>query len=349
MLDRNIPMLFTHWERRYPYLRPAIPLAEEGLLVPFYVNGKAVGTIWAIAHNDRRKFDAEDLRLLESLGRFASAAYQTVASIDDLKLQIAAREKAETKLHELTDSLEAQVRARTQELENRNRQLADASRVTSLGVLTASIAHEVNQPLAAIVTNGETSLRWLVSDEPDIEKVRELTTRTVAGARRASEIIERMRGIASQRTPEQKLLSIGDIVNKSLDFLRHELQLKGIVLSLDLTRELPKIVGDRIQLQQVLVNLTINAVQAMTQRASTDRNISVRIISQSPTRCIAALRTAARVLTRRICLVFSIASSQPKTPAWVWVWQSVGPLSKRMAAVFAPTTTLLWGERDFYY
>jgi hypothetical protein len=79
-------------------LRPAIPLAEEGLLAPFYVNGEAVGTIWAIAHNDLRKFDAEDLRLLESLGRFASAAYQAVASIDDLKFQISEREKAETAL-----------------------------------------------------------------------------------------------------------------------------------------------------------------------------------------------------------------------------------------------------------
>lgn len=110
VLDRNIPMLFTHWERRYPYLRPATPLAEEGLLVPFYVKGKAVGTIWAIAHNDQRKFDAEDLRLLESLGRFASAAYQAVASIDDLNFQIAAREKAEAALQELAKGLEAKVR-----------------------------------------------------------------------------------------------------------------------------------------------------------------------------------------------------------------------------------------------
>ena len=103
-------MLFTHWERRYPYLRPATPLAEEGLLVPFYVKSKAVGTIWAIAHNDRRKFDAEDLRLLESLGRFASAAYQAVASIDDLKFQIAAREKAESEVRELASGLQAKVR-----------------------------------------------------------------------------------------------------------------------------------------------------------------------------------------------------------------------------------------------
>lgn len=78
VLDRNAPLLFKHWERRYPYLLEAVPLAEEGLLVPFYVEGKAVGTIWTIAHDDGRKFDAEDLRQLESLSRFASAAYQAV-------------------------------------------------------------------------------------------------------------------------------------------------------------------------------------------------------------------------------------------------------------------------------
>ena len=72
VLDHNIPMLFSHWERRYPYLSAAIPLAEEGLLVPFYVGGKALGTIWAIAHSNHRRFDAEDLRLLSSMSRFAS-------------------------------------------------------------------------------------------------------------------------------------------------------------------------------------------------------------------------------------------------------------------------------------
>jgi GAF domain-containing protein len=68
VLDCNRPLLFSHWERRYPYLLAAMPVAEEGLLVPFYVDGKAVGTIWVIAHNDRRKFDAEDMRQLVSLG-----------------------------------------------------------------------------------------------------------------------------------------------------------------------------------------------------------------------------------------------------------------------------------------
>ena len=126
VLDHNVPMLFSHWERRYPYLSAAVPLSEEGLLVPFYVSGKAVGTIWAIAHSNRRKFDLEDLRLLDSMSRFASAAYQTMNFIEELKLEIIARETAELELRGLTNSLEAQIRARTEELRQRNGQLAKA-------------------------------------------------------------------------------------------------------------------------------------------------------------------------------------------------------------------------------
>ena len=109
VLDRNCALLFQHFERRYPYLRPIIPPAEECLLVPFYVGDRAVGTLWAIMHTDRRKFDAEDERLMSALGRFASVAYQTVESIDGLKGQIAARQQAETALHELATGLEAKI------------------------------------------------------------------------------------------------------------------------------------------------------------------------------------------------------------------------------------------------
>ena len=163
-------------------------------------------------------------------------------------------------------------------------ELAHVNRVTGLGVLTASIAHEINQPLAAIITNGETSLRWLTRDDPNIEKVRTFTERVVAEARRASEIIERIRGMASQRAPEHELLSIDDVINESVSFLRHELLQKGIVVSLDLARELPQIVGDRTQLQQVIVNLTMNAVQAMTQIAPAGRIISLRTVLADPER-----------------------------------------------------------------
>ena len=110
VLDHNCALLFRHFERRYPYLLSVSPAAEECLLVPFYVRGKAVGAIWAMMHSDRRRFDAEDHRLMSVLGQFASLAYQTLGTIDDLNSQVAAREKAEARLRALTDGLEAQVR-----------------------------------------------------------------------------------------------------------------------------------------------------------------------------------------------------------------------------------------------
>src|SRR5215468_8385783 len=102
VLDQNRTLLFQHFERRYPYFEPVTPLVEECLLVPFYVDGRAVGTIWAIMHSDRQKFDAEDERLMSSLGKFASSAYQAVQSIENLRFQVAEREKAEKELRELT-------------------------------------------------------------------------------------------------------------------------------------------------------------------------------------------------------------------------------------------------------
>src|SRR6201984_2556613 len=110
VLDQNHTLLFRHFERRYPYLLPVIPAAEECLLVPFYVAGEAVGTIWAIMHSDRRKFDAEDDRVMASLGKFASSAYQALIHIEDLKIQVAEREKAEAEVRELASGLEAKIR-----------------------------------------------------------------------------------------------------------------------------------------------------------------------------------------------------------------------------------------------
>jgi C4-dicarboxylate-specific signal transduction histidine kinase len=161
-------------------------------------------------------------------------------------------------------------------------ELEQVTRITGLGVLTASIAHEVNQPLAAIFTNAESSLRWLERAKPDIEKVRDFTKRVIADARRASEIIDRIRDMVRQKTPEQKPLSLDDVIYESLSFLRHELRLKGIVVALDLTRGLPQVVGDRTQLQQVIVNLVINAIQAMMEIDPADRSISVKTKFSDP-------------------------------------------------------------------
>ena len=95
VLSQNRSLLFRHFERRYLGFQSVMPAAEESLLVPFYVSGKAVGTIWALMHSDRRKFDAEDDRVMASLGKFASSAYQALKQIEDLKIQVAEREKAQ--------------------------------------------------------------------------------------------------------------------------------------------------------------------------------------------------------------------------------------------------------------
>jgi formate hydrogenlyase transcriptional activator len=110
VLDQNRTLLFRHFERRYPYLLSVLPAAEECLLVPFCVAGEAVGTIWAIMHSDRRKFDAEDDRIMACLGKFASSAYQALIQIDDLKFQVSEGEKAETQVRELAKGLEAKIR-----------------------------------------------------------------------------------------------------------------------------------------------------------------------------------------------------------------------------------------------
>jgi PAS domain S-box-containing protein len=502
VLDRNCTLLFKHFERRYPYFLPVTPLVEECLLVPFYVGGKAVGTIWAIMHSDRRKFDAEDERLMSTLGQFASLAYQTLASIEDLKLQIAARERAEAAVRELANGLEAKIRrlvdaniigicvwnlegeiidaneaflhmveysredllsgrvrwrdltpaewrdrderavaelkatgtaqpfqkeyfrkdgsrvpvllgaamfegsgnegvafvldlseqkraeealraseerwsklaenssagialiapdgrfiaanlalqkmlgytedelqgrttsditheedraateARIAEcsegqrrdwrvekrflrkdgrvmwadvstvfvpasgsnsaffsavivdrterkrieeaLQKAQAELAHVTRVTTLGELTATIAHEINQPLAAVVTNANASLRWLAGDSPNLAEGRGAIRRIIRDGNRAGEIIGRIRALAKKAPPQKDWLDLNETIGEVIAMARSEVQRNRVSLQTKLANDLPLILGDRIQLQQVILNLLINAIEAMS-------------------------------------------------------------------------------------
>jgi PAS domain S-box-containing protein len=157
---------------------------------------------------------------------------------------------------------------------------AHAARISMLGELTASIAHEVNQPLAAIAAGGEASLRWLDRSEPDVEEARELTKRVVADARRASEIIGGVRAMATRRAPEPTLLSLDEVIREALLFLRHEVQSRGVAVSHVPASSQYKVRADRTQLQQVIVNLAVNAVQAIAQSGSRDRTISIRTVAE---------------------------------------------------------------------
>ena len=515
VLDQNRTLLFTHFERRYPYLMPVNPAAEECLLVPFYVDGKAVGTIWGIMHSDRRKFDAEDDRVMASLGKFASSAYQALMNIENLKIQVSEREKAEAEVRELARGLEAKVRRlveanvvgivmwnlegaftganeaflrmvqydredlasgrvrwtdltpvewrgcaeqaladlkatgmfrpfekeyrrkdgsrvpvllggalfegsgnegvafvvdlseqrraesalrrseaflaegerigqigsfswrvatdeitwsaelyRIYELEigmpvtlelirsrvhpedvsliekmklveqapeDRNdfewqyrllmpdhsikymhavahatrdqdgqleyiaavqdvtarrlaeeardkarSELAEVVKVMSLGTLAASIAHEVNQPLSGIITNANTCLRMLAADPPNLRGAWETTQRTIRDGNRASEVITRLRALFSRKDSATEAVNLNDAALEVIALSLADLQKNGVVLRPELADDLPLVTGDRVQLQQVILNLLRNGSDAMSEVEDRPRQLVIR-------------------------------------------------------------------------
>ena len=402
VLDRNSPMLFSHWERRYPYLSAAEPLAEEGLLVPFCVNGRPVGTIWAIAHSDRRTFDAEDLRLLESMGRFASAAYQTVEFVKSLRSEVAARQQAEAGLRELADGLMAQVQERTEELRRSEAFLAEAQRLSrigsfswrvataevtwsrelyhilevdpstppewpmirsrvhpddaaslndmisrarvaatdidvpqrlrlpdgsvkhlhvvargtrgadgtleymgvvqdvterrvseealararselahvtrlaTVGELSAAIAHEINQPLTALAANGAAFHRWLSAAPPNLDRAKRSAERMVRDANSACEVVNRIRALFRQAALTCTWLNLNEVIAKVCQLMLEEASGCGVSIETDLERDLPQTLGDGVQLQQVIVNLVRNGIEAMEATIGTRRLLTIR-------------------------------------------------------------------------
>ncbi len=139
-----------------------------------------------------------------------------------------------------------------------------AARVSSLGELTASIAHEVNQPLAAISVNGEAALRWLDRVPPNVNKIVEITREMIADARRATNVVAHIRSMSAPQIGLQKRLSLGALVDDALTLMGSPLMNEGVVVVRHLHSALPEILGDAIQLQQVIVNLIINSLQAMS-------------------------------------------------------------------------------------
>jgi PAS domain S-box-containing protein len=515
VLDCNRTLLFRHFERRYPYLIPVSPSAEECLLVPFYVGGKAVGTIWAIMHSDRRKFDAEDDRVMASLGKVASSAYQALTHIEDLKFQVSEREKAEAEVRELAKGLEAKVRrlfeanvvgivmwnlegeftganeaflrivqydhedlasgrvcwtdltpaewrdrderaitalkttgifqpfekeyfrkdgsrvpvllggalfqangndgvafvldlseqkraeralrrseafladaqrlsstgsfswrvatdeitwseqlyqmyeiemgvpitlglirtrvhpqdvsliekmrmgdqARadghdfewqyrllmpnqsikylhaiahairdqdgqleyiaavqdvtaqrlTEEARDRARsELAHVTRAMSLGTLTASIAHELNQPLSGIVTNASTCLRMLDANPPNVEGARETARRSIRDGNRASEVITRLRALFAKKNATFESFDLNEAAKEVVMVSMSELQRNKVILQSDLAPDLQAVLGDRVQIQQVILNLIRNGSDAMSMVDDRPRDLLIK-------------------------------------------------------------------------
>ena len=153
--------------------------------------------------------------------------------------------------------------------------LSRVSRVTTMGELTASLAHEVNQPIAAAVTNANTCLRWLTRDQPDVQEARAAASRIVKDATRAADIISRTRLLFKKGTSRRELVDVNEIIREMIVLLRGETTRYDIFVGTDLAADLPQVVADRVQLQQVLMNLMVNSIEAMKDADGT-RELTIK-------------------------------------------------------------------------
>lgn len=175
-------------------------------------------------------------------------------------------------------------------LQKTQAELARVTRVTTMGELASSIAHEVNQPLAAIVTSGNACLRWLANDPPDVGEARDLVQRIVRDGHRASEVVGRVRGFFKKTEPLKAPLNINDLIRDVVALIPAELRRNRIVLRTELSDDLPPVVGDRIQLQQVLLNLMINGIEAMSSISHRPRELVVKSIKKEPDNVLVAVQ-----------------------------------------------------------
>jgi C4-dicarboxylate-specific signal transduction histidine kinase len=162
-----------------------------------------------------------------------------------------------------------------EELHQARADLAHVTRVTTLGELTASIAHEVNQPIAAVITNADAGLRWLAAQPPDLEEARQALGRIINGGNRASEVIDRIRALVKKAPPRKDRLDINEIILEVIALTRSEVHRNRVALQAQLLSDLAPISGDRIQLQQVILNLIINAIEAMSGVSEGPREVLV--------------------------------------------------------------------------
>ena len=153
--------------------------------------------------------------------------------------------------------------------------LARVNRVTTMGELTASLAHEVNQPIAAAVTNANTCLRWLTREHPDVEEARAAAMRIEKDGTRAAEIVKRIRALFKKSTAERELVDVNDVIREMIVLLRSEAAQYVVSMRTELSADIPQVMADRVQLQQVLMNLIINGIDAMKDANGT-RELAIK-------------------------------------------------------------------------
>jgi PAS domain S-box-containing protein len=193
------------------------------------------------------------LRVVAHRAVYESGKHEIVGALMD----ISAARKAEDELHAAQSAL------------------THASRVATLGEISATIAHEVNQPLAAIVANGQACLRFLRRDQPDLDDVRGAVEWIVKDGNRAADVIRRVRGLMKNADTRKAPLDINETIQEVVSFLQRELTAQAVVLRLQLAPELPLVIADRIQIQQVIINLVMNGIEAMQMTARESRSLAI--------------------------------------------------------------------------
>jgi PAS domain S-box-containing protein len=171
---------------------------------------------------------------------------------------------------DLTERKRAELEAREAQMA-----LAHANRLAAMGQLSASIGHEINQPLSGVITNAETGLLWLKAESPNLQEAVGAFSRVVRDGRRASEIVNRIRALVKKAPPQKDWLHINEAIHEVVDLARSEAAKNGVLVQRQLGEELPPIQGDRVQLQQVILNLVVNAVEAIGNREAGPREILI--------------------------------------------------------------------------
>jgi PAS domain S-box-containing protein len=163
-----------------------------------------------------------------------------------------------------------------EDLRNAQAELAHVNRVMTMGELAASIAHEVNQPLAAIIASGDSCTVWLANEPPNLDKARAAAARIVQAATQASDIVRRIRALFKKTASITTPLEINEVITETVSLVGGEVQRKGVSLNTELAANLPAVLGDRIQLQQVILNLAMNGMEAMTDFEDQPRRLAIQ-------------------------------------------------------------------------
>ena len=256
IVSKSLNGVITSWnkgaERLFGYA------AEEAV-------GQNITLIIPPERRDEERTIVDQLTRGERIDHFETVRMRKDGSLLDVSLTISPMKDASGRVvgaSKLARDITERKRAE-EALRQAQTDLAHASRLTTMGEFTASLAHEVKQPIAAAVTDANTCVRWITRDEPDLKEAREAAWRIVKDAERAAEIINRVRLLFKKGAPQRELVDVNEVAREMIVLLGDETSRHSISVRTELAEDLPHVIGDRVQLQQVVMNLIVNGVDAM--------------------------------------------------------------------------------------